>query len=72
LSGIDLRMAPQIKVEAPTHQQIKWSIGPMFAVPIRLLPMVVAPMSTIIQVRKNSKAMTKMKKKFFQRPEKTL
>ena len=72
MSGIVLRTAPQIKVEAPMHQQTKWSIAVMFAVPIRLLPMVVAPMSTIIQVRKNSNAMTKMKKKFFQRPEKTL
>jgi len=54
--------APTSKVEPPTNQQTKWLIAFKFAVPIRLLPIVVAPISTITHVRKNSKAMTKMKK----------
>jgi hypothetical protein len=63
-SGIFLRIAPQIRVVAPISQIVRCYIGVMLAVPIRLLPMVVAPISTINQVRKNSKATTRMKKMF--------
>lgn len=53
-----------IRVVAPISQMVRCYIAVMLAVPIRLLPIVVAPISTINQVRKNSKPTTRMKKKF--------